>query len=51
MKLFLKDKKLKAIERLNAIIPDYIGTLTLENKTTEEWNLKNNITDYMLMQN
>jgi TP901 family phage tail tape measure protein len=31
-----KDKKLKAIERLNEIIPDYIGHLSLENIKTAE---------------
>ena len=31
-----KDKRLKAIERLNEIIPDYIGKLTLENIKTAE---------------
>jgi TP901 family phage tail tape measure protein len=31
-----KDKKIKAIARLNEIIPDYIGILTLENIKTAE---------------
>lgn len=41
-----KEKRLKAIERLNEIIPDYIGTLTLENiKMMEGTNILKKYTD------